>query len=70
MKNKSAKKNMNNQENGNSSNVHDDDVLELDELFGVQGGINTEENNKHVEETCGLGCYNMNIVIKKGNEKQ
>lgn len=70
MKKKSVKKDISIPQNGNSYNVHGDEVLELDELFGVQGGINTEENHEHIEETCGLGCYNMNIVIKKDYEKQ
>lgn len=48
----------------------EEEVLELDELFGVQGGVNADENHNHVEETCGLGYYNMNIVIKRDDEKK
>lgn len=54
-----------------NDNVHidrSDDVLDLDELFGVQGGINTDENHEHLEETCGLGCFEQgHVVIRKGN---
>lgn len=50
------------------SNDHEDEVLELDELFGVQGGINTDENHEHLEETCGLGCFEQgHVIIRKGN---
>ncbi|WP_300770527.1 hypothetical protein [uncultured Bacteroides sp.] len=48
------------------SNEHDDEVLELDELFGVQGGVNSDDN-KHLEETCGLGCLQGHVIIRKEN---
>ena len=54
-----------------NDNVHidkSDDVLDLDELFGVQGGVNTDENHEHLEETCGLGCFEQrHVIIRKGN---
>lgn len=69
--------NKNNKNEGSNiinDNVHidkSDDVLDLDELFGVQGGVNTDEEHEHIEESCGLGCYGRNIVIKTtDNEKK
>lgn len=54
-----------------NDNVHidrSDDVLDLDELFGVQGGVNTDENHEHLEETCGLGCFKQgHVIIRKEN---
>lgn len=50
------------------SNEHEDEVLELDELFGVQGGANSDDNHEHLEETCGLGCFNQgHVIIRKEN---
>lgn len=49
------------------SNEHEDEVLELDELFEVQGGVNTDENHEHLEETCGLGCLRGHVIIRKEN---
>jgi len=49
-------------------NVQSDEVLNLDELFGVQGGLDDDEARKHQEENCGLGCYGRNIN-NGGNEK-
>lgn len=49
----------------------DDEVLNLGELFDVQGGVDNTDEKDHLEETCGLGCYGgRNIVIKKGNGQQ
>ncbi|MBM6883934.1 hypothetical protein [Bacteroides caecigallinarum] len=66
--------NKNNKNEGSNiinDNVHidkSDDVLDLDELFGVQGGVNTDENDEHLEETCGLGCFEQrHVIIRKGN---
>ncbi|MDN0073186.1 hypothetical protein QVN97_14475 [Bacteroides caecigallinarum] len=66
--------NKNNKNEGSNiinDNVHidkSDDVLDLDELFGVQGGVNTDENHEHLEETCGLGCFEQrHVIIRKGN---
>lgn len=67
---KSASRKISVLEDGGCPNTHEDEVLELDELFGVQGGINVNEEHEHEEDTCGLGCYNMNILIKGGNEKR
>lgn len=54
-----------------NDNVHidkSDDVLDLDELFGVQGGVNSDDNHGHLEETCGLGCFEQgHVIIRKGN---
>lgn len=54
-----------------NDNVHidrSDDVLDLDELFGVQGGVNSDDNHEHLEETCGLGCFNQgHVIIRKEN---
>lgn len=50
----------------NSLNV-DDEVLNLHELFDVQGGVNDSDDNEHLEETCGLGAYGKSGT---GNEKQ
>lgn len=54
-----------------NDNVHidrSDDVLDLDELFGVQGGANSDDNHEHLEETCGLGCFNQgHVIIRKEN---
>lgn len=49
------------------SNGHEDEVLELNELFGVQGGVHTDENHEHLEETCGLGCLQGHVIIRKEN---
>lgn len=66
--------NKNNKNEGSNiinDNVHidkSDDVLDLDELFGVQGGVNTDENHEHLEETCGLGCFEQrHVIIRKEN---
>lgn len=49
----------------------DDEVLNLNELFDVQGGVDNTDEKDHLEETCGLGCYGgRNIVIKKENGQQ
>lgn len=53
-----------------NDNVHidkSDDVLDLDELFGIQGGVNTDDNHEHLEETCGLGCLRGHVIIRKEN---
>lgn len=61
--------NRNNKNEGSNiinDNVHidkSDDVLDLDELFGVQGGVNSDDNHEHLEETCGLGCFKQGHVI-------
>lgn len=57
-------------ERNNHSSIHDDEMLGLDELFGVQGGVDRDKEQEHVEESCGLGCFGRNIVIKKTNDKQ
>lgn len=46
-----------------------EEVLNLDELFDVQGGIEGIEEHEHMEENCGLGCYTGggNIVINSKN---
>lgn len=65
--NRNKKKEVSNIINDNVHIDKSDDVLDLDELFGIQGGVNTDENHEHLEETCGLGCLQGHVIIRKGN---
>lgn len=54
---------------GRHAGNESEEVLNLDELFDVQGGVEDTEEQEHMEENCGLGCYTGggNIVINSKN---
>lgn len=59
-------------ESNNSHRSSDEEILNLDELFDIQGGTEQRDEIDNKDKSCGLGCYGggANILIKDvGDER-